>query len=105
MNLLTTTLRTPEFQQIRNQLHTDKPWLNLLISVFLAKLEEYLYESIIDARVKEEVSGAIQEYHEVMDEVEPMVAPPVYTERFTEASTSLPEMSLTAPWYHPPVDR
>ena len=64
-----------------------------------------MYESIINARVKEEVSGAIEEYHVVMDEVEPMVAPPVYTERFTEASTSLPEMSLRAPWYHPPGNR
>lgn len=105
MNLLSTKLRTPEFQQIKDQLHTDKPWLNALINVLLAKLEEYLYESIINARVKEEVSQAIQEYHEVMDEVEPMVAPPVYSEKPSETSTVLPEMRLRAPWYHPPGNR
>tara|TARA_R110000868_G_C10709861_1_gene749830 strand:+ start:533 stop:838 length:306 start_codon:yes stop_codon:yes gene_type:complete len=96
--MLSTKLRTRELQEIKDKLHTNKPWLDLLISVLLAKVEEYLYESIVNARVKEEVSQAIQEYHEVMDEVEPMVAPPVYSERFTDASTSLPEMRLTAPW-------
>jgi hypothetical protein len=43
-----------------------------------------------------EVNRAIKDY-ETIEIVTPVS--PVYTEKPSESSTSLPEMRLTAPWY------
>ena len=72
----------------------SSPWIDHLLLGLLVWLEEKL----INARVKVEVDEAIEEYKKIEPPM-PDCVTPVYTETFTEASTSLPEMRLTAPWY------
>lgn len=70
------------------------PWLDHLILGLLVWLEEKL----IDARVKVEVDQAIEEYKKIESPM-PDYVTPIYTEKPSDTSTSLPEMRLTAPWY------
>ena len=70
------------------------PWIDHLLLGLLVWLEEKL----IDARVKVEVDQAIEEYKK-MEPPMPDYVTPIYTEKPSDTSTSLPEMRLTAPWY------
>lgn len=73
----------------------SSPWLDHLLLGLLVWLEEKL----IDARVQVEVDEAIKEYETLHEIPMPDFVTPVYTERPSDTSTSLPEMRLTAPWY------
>lgn len=65
----------------------------------------WLKRKFIDYRVKTTVDEAIKEY-ETLHEVSMLdMVTPVYTEKPSETSTSLPEMRLTAPWYIDTVDK
>ena len=88
-------LKLEEFRILYRTWKRGVPWLDHLILGLLVWLEEKL----IDARVKVEVDEAIKEYETLHEVPMPDCVTPVYTETFTEASTSLPEMRLTAPWY------
>jgi hypothetical protein len=72
------------------------PFLNGFLRELLFHVEEYA----IQHRAVNTVDKAIEEYVklESIEEVVSMVEP-VYTEKPSETSTSLPEMRLTAPWY------
>jgi len=70
------------------------PWIDHLLLGLLVWLEEKL----IDARVKAEVDQAIEEYKKIEPPM-PDYVTPIYTEKPSDTSTSLPEMRLTAPWY------
>ena len=70
------------------------PWIDHLLLGLLVWLEEKL----IDARVKVEVDQAIEEYKKIEPPM-PDYVTPIYTEKPSDTSTSLPEMRLTAPWY------
>lgn len=70
------------------------PWIDHLILGLLVWLEEKL----IDARVKVEIDTAIEEYKKIEPPM-PDYVTPIYTEKPSDTSTSLPEMRLTAPWY------
>lgn len=72
----------------------SSPWLDHLLLGLLVWLEEKL----IDNRVRVEVDEAIKEY-QLLQEPLPDCVTPVYTEKLSDTSTSLPEMRLTAPWY------
>ena len=87
-------LKLAEFRVLYRTWRRGVPWIDHLLLGLLVWLEEKL----IDARVKVEVDQAIEEYKKIEPPV-PDCVTPVYTETFTEASTSLPEMRLTAPWY------
>ena len=93
-------LRLNEFKVLYKAWKTSVPWLDHLILGLLVWLERKL----IDYRVKTTVDEAIKEY-ETLHEV-PMsnMVSPVYTEKLSETSVSLPEMRLTAPWYVSPSD-
>ena len=88
-------LRLNEFKALYNALKTKMEWVNHLLLSFLHWLEEKL----IDNRVKVEVNEAIKEYKTLHEEPMSDMVTPVYTEEPSKASTSLPEMRLTAPWY------
>ena len=87
-----TELKLNEFKVAYKSLKTGLPWLDHLLHGLLVAVEQWY----IGQRVETEVNLAIKEY----DDTE-IVTPvsPVYTERPSENSTSLPEMRLTAPWY------
>jgi TPP-dependent pyruvate/acetoin dehydrogenase alpha subunit len=87
-------LKLAEFKALYKAWKTSIPWLDHLLLGFLVWLEEKL----IDARVKAEVDTAIEEYQKIEPPMPDMVTP-VYTEKPSDTSTSLPEMRLTAPWY------
>jgi len=88
-----------EFKTVYKTLKTGVPWLDHLLLGLL-----YFFESwIIDNRVKNEVSEAVDEV--VLPPLPDMVSP-IYTETPSElvnslskTSESLQEMRLTAPWY------
>ena len=67
---------------------------------FRRELLFHVEEYAIQHRAVNTVDKAIEEYVklESIEEVVSMVEP-VYTEKPSETSTSLPEMRLTAPWY------
>jgi len=85
-------LRLNEFKTLQKAWSRGIPWWDHLVFALLWWLEE----KIIDYRVKTEVTKAIEEV-----ELPPMpdMVTPVYTERPSDTSVSLPEMRLTAPWY------
>ena len=83
-----------EFKALYKAWRTKIPWVDHLLLGLLVWLEEKL----ISTRVDNEVDQAIEEY-EKMEEPMPDCVTPVYTEKLSEASTRLPEMRLTAPWY------
>ena len=87
-------LKLNEFKAFYKAWRTKIPWVNHLLLGLLVWLEEKL----IDNRVKVEVDEAIKEYQSLQEPM-PDYVTPVYTETSSEASTSLPEMRLTAPWH------
>ena len=88
------TLKLEEFRVLYRTWKRGIPWIDHLILGLLVWLEEKL----IDARVKVEVDQAIEEYKKIEPPMPDMVTP-IYTEKPSATSTSLPEMRLTAPWY------
>jgi hypothetical protein len=57
-------------------------------------------EKLLSTRVENEVNEAIKEWETLHDELfMDELLGPLYTEKPSETSTSLPEMRLTAPWY------
>lgn len=87
-------LRLEEFKILFSRLKRRIPWIDHLLLGLLVWLEEMFLE----ARVQLEVSKAIEEYEQI-DSPVVSLPQPVYTEKPSETSTSLPEMRLTAPWY------
>lgn len=87
-------LKLQEFRVLYRTWKRGIPWLDHLILGLLVWLEEKL----IDARVKVEVDQAIEEYKKIESPM-PDYVTPIYTEKPSDTSTSLPEMRLTAPWY------
>ena len=85
-------LKLNEFKALHKALSRGIPWLDHLILGLLVAIEQWY----IGQRVVTEVDQAIEAYEKV--EVVDVVAP-VYSEKPSETSTSLPEMRLTAPWY------
>jgi hypothetical protein len=85
-------LKLNEFKALHKSLSRGIPWLDHLLLGLLVAIERWY----IDQRVVTEVDRAIEAYEKV--EVVDVVAP-VYSEKPSETSTSLPEMRLTAPWY------
>ena len=85
-------LKLNEFKALHKALSRGIPWLDHLLLGLLVAIERWY----IDQRVVTEVDQAIEAYEKV--EVVDVVAP-VYSEKPSETSTSLPEMRLTAPWY------
>ena len=85
-------LKLNEFKALHKALSRGIPWLDHLVLGLLVAIERWY----IDQRVVTEVNRAIEAYEKV--EVVDVVAP-VYSEKPSETSTSLPEMRLTAPWY------
>lgn len=87
-------LRLNEFKALYKAWKTKIPWVDHLLLGLLVWVEEKL----IDNRVRVEVDEALKEY-QTLQEPLPDCVTPVYTETSSEASTRLPEMRLTAPWY------
>ena len=85
-------LRLNEFKVVYKTLKTGVVWLDHLLLGLLSSIESW----IIDERVKNEVSKAVEEV--VLPPVPDMVSP-VYTETLSKTSERLQEMRLTAPWY------
>ena len=90
-------LRLNEFKTLYKAWKRGIPWWDHLLLGLLWWIEE----KIIDYRVKTEVTKAIEEV--VLPPLPDMVTP-IYRETPSEASVSLPEMRLTAPWYVSPDD-
>lgn len=91
--------RLNAFRELYDALKVKNQLVNFFLKNLLLYLEDRHYDDFIEVVVREQVDQAVEEYHEQMDQIEPMVPPPVYTETYTEASVSLPEMRLTAPWH------
>jgi hypothetical protein len=92
-------LRLNEFKILYQQLRNNNPlWNHLLLGLLV-----WLENKVIDYRVTSEVTNAIKEY-EKLEPPFPDYVTPIYTERPSEASVSLPEMRLTAPWYKEKVE-
>ena len=87
-------LRLSEFKALYTTLKTNTPWINHLLLGLLVWVETRL----IDNRVQVELNESIKEWEDVLPPP-PDYVTPVYTEKPSETSTSLPEMRLTAPWY------
>jgi hypothetical protein len=87
-------LKLNEFKALYKAWRTSIPWVDHLLLGLLVWLEEML----ISTRVDNVIDQAIEEYEKV-EEPLPDCVTPVYTETSSEASTRLPEMRLTAPWY------
>jgi hypothetical protein len=90
-------LRLNEFKELYEALETGVVWLDYLLFSFVYWLEE----KVIENRSKQVVDEAIKEV--VLPPMPDMVTP-VYREKPSDTSTSLPEMRLTAPWYVSPDD-
>ena len=85
-------LKLNEFKVAFTALKTGVPWVDYLLLGLLCGIEQWY----IQVRVVTEVNRAIKDYEDI--EIVTPVSP-VYTEKPSETSTSLPEMRLTAPWY------
>jgi len=85
-------LRLNEFKALYKAWKTKIPWVDHLLLGLLVWLESKL----IDNRVRVELDEAIKEWETLQP---PSIQSPVYTEKPSDTSTSLPEMRLTAPWY------
>ena len=94
-------LKLNEFKVLYKTWRRGIPWLDHLILGLLVWLERKL----IDYRVKTTVDEAIKECETLHKVPMPDMVTPVYTEKPSEASTRLPEMRLTAPWYIDTVDK
>ena len=88
-------LKLNEFKALYKAWKTKIPWIDLLVRGVLVWLEIKL----IDNRVKVELDEAIKEWEMLHETDSPDMVSPLYTEKPSETSTSLPEMRLTAPWY------
>jgi hypothetical protein len=88
-------LRLNEFKALYKAWKTKILWVDHLLFGLLYWLEEKL----INNRVKVEVNEAIKQYETLHEVPMPDMVTPVYTEKPSDTSTSLPEMRLTAPWY------
>lgn len=86
-------LRLPEFKVLHQKLKRGIPWLDHLILGFLFYLEEHL----LNARIENEVSKAVEEYEQI-DSPVVSLPDPIYTETKSPTSELLPEMRLQAPW-------
>jgi hypothetical protein len=86
------TLKLNEFKALYKAWKTKIPWVDHLLLGLLVWLESKL----IDNRVRVELDEAIKEWETLQP---PSIQSPVYTEKPSDTSTSLPEMRLTAPWY------
>lgn len=86
-------LRLEEFKSLYKSLRRGIPWLDHLILGFLFYLEEHL----LNVRIENEVSKAVEEYEQV-DPPVVSLPEPVFTEIKSPTSDLLPEMRLQAPW-------
>lgn len=86
-------LRLPEFKVLYHKLKRGIPWLDHLLLGFLWWLEE----KVIDSRITNEVTQAIEEYEQI-DSPVVSLPDPVYSEIDSPTSELLPEMRLQAPW-------
>jgi hypothetical protein len=93
-------LKLNEFRALYRVWKRGVPWLDYLLLGLLVWLEEKL----INNRVKVELDEAIKEWETLQPPI-PDYVTPLYTEKPSDTSTSLPEMRLTAPWYIDTVDR
>jgi len=89
------TLRLNEFKALYKAWKTKIPWVDHLLLGLLVFIENVL----INNQVKVEVDEAIEEYKTFHETDLPDMVSPLYTEKPSDTSTSLPEMRLTAPWY------
>ena len=85
-------LKLNEFKAIHRTLSWGIPWLDHLLLGLLYEIEQWYLRQ----RVVTEVDRALKAYEDT--EILTPVSP-VYREQYTEASTSLPEMRISAPWY------
>jgi hypothetical protein len=85
-------LKLNEFKTPHRALSRRIPWLDYLLLGLLVGVKKWY----IGQKMLTEVNRAIEDSEKV--EVVNVVSP-VYTETYTEASTCLPDMRLTAPWY------
>ena len=88
-------LRLNEFKVLYETVKTKIPWVDHLLLGLLVWIEEKL----IDNRIKTDLDEAIKEYETLHETDLPDMVSPLYTEKPSDTSTSLPEMRLTAPWY------
>ena len=89
-------LKLAEFKALYKAWKTNIPWVDHLLLGVLVWFEEKL----LSTRVENEVYEAIKEWETLHDELfMDELLGPLYTEKPSETSTSLPEMRLTAPWY------
>ena len=88
------TLKLNEFKALYKAWKRGVPWLDHLLLGLLVWVETKL----IDNRVQVELDESINEWEDVLPSP-PDYVTPVYTEKPSETSTSLPKMRLTAPWY------
>ena len=93
-------LRLNEFKELYKAVKTGVVWLDYLLFSFVYWLEE----KVIENRSQQVVDEAIKEYETLHEQSMPNMVTPVYTEKPSDTSTSLPEMRLTAPWYDDTYD-
>ena len=86
-------LKLEDFKILYRLLKRGIPWFDHLLLGLLVWLEQI----VIDARVKETVDRAIEEY-ELVDSPVVSLPEPIYTEVDSPTSELLPEMRLEAPW-------
>ena len=86
-------LRLPEFKILFSRLNCAIPWVDHLLLGLLWWLEE----KVIDSRITNEVTQAIEEYDQI-DSPVVSLPDPVYTEIDSPTSELLPELCLQAPW-------
>jgi hypothetical protein len=87
-------LKLEDFKVLYRSLRRGIPWIDHLLLGFLVWLEGL----VIEARVKETVDEAIEEYETLHSPPEVRLPEPVYTEVDSPTSELLPEMRLQAPW-------
>jgi hypothetical protein len=85
-------LKLNEFKALYKALSRGISWVDHLWLGLLVGIEQWY----IQLRTVTEVDRAIHEY-EKTEVITPVS--PVYTERPSDTSTSLPEMRISAPWY------
>lgn len=85
-------LKLNEFKALHKALSRGLPWVDHLLLGLLCWIEQWY----IQVRTVTEVNRALKEYEDT--EILTPVSP-VYTERPSETSISLPEMRISAPWY------
>jgi hypothetical protein len=91
-------LKLNEFHTLYVTWKQGIPWFDHLLLGLLVWIERW----VISNRIQDNLDTEIKKFHEEVKKVEPDYVTPIYTETLSEASTSLPEMRLTAPWYNLP---